>query len=139
MTLQKFQDKWNGKFCDFDKNYGFQCVDIMRQYLVDVLGVSGWALPPVVYAKDLYKKFKPLNGFQRFPNIWNDLNSYPKPGDIVVWDWSWGVTGIAGHVGICTWADGKSLIVFNQNYPTGSASILRKFSFKGVLGWIRPV
>ena len=138
ITFSQFQTKYNGKFVDFDGNKKFWCVDLMRRFLVDVLGLSGWALPAVGGAKELYTKFSPSSGFTRTKNVWNDLNNYPKPGDIVVWGWYLGVTGIDGHVGICTWADGKNLIVFNQNYPTNSASVLRKFDYRGVLGWLRP-
>ena len=139
MTLQKFCDKFNGKPCDFDKNGSFQCVDLARQKLVDVDGISGWSLPPVQYAKELYTKFKPTVGFEKIQNVWNDLNCAPTPGDLVIWGWYPGVTGFAGHVGVCTWSDGRNLIVFNQNHPTGTLCTLRKFSYRGVLGWIRRV
>ena len=138
MTLNQFQTKYNGKFVDFDGNKKFWCVDLARQYVNEVLGLSGWALPPVGSAKELYTKFKPVDGFSRIKNIWSDLTCIPKVGDLVIWGYYPTITGWDGHVGICTYADGKNLIVFNQNYPTGSASLLRKFSYRGVLGWLHP-
>jgi hypothetical protein len=135
MTLQAFQDKWNGKFCDFDGKWGFQCTDLARQYIQDVLGLPPYTLPAVSYAKQLFQNFKPNKYFTKVANL---PTNAPKAGDIVVWNTYPFITGIAGHVGICTSANTISLIVFNQNYPTGSPCSLRKFNYKGVLGWISP-
>jgi hypothetical protein len=43
MKFQEFVDKNNGKYIDYDGNYGCQCVDLLRQYLVDVVGISGYS------------------------------------------------------------------------------------------------
>jgi hypothetical protein len=135
MTLDAFITKYSGKFVDYDGKYGFQCVDLMRQYLVDVLGINGYALPGVSYAKQLFQNFKPNKYFTKIKNL---PTNAPKKGDIVVWNTYPFITGWAGHVGVCTSANTISLIVFNQNYPTGSPCSLRKFNYKGVLGWLSP-
>ena len=33
-----FKNKWLGKRIDYDKAYGYQCVDLIKQYLDEVLG-----------------------------------------------------------------------------------------------------
>jgi hypothetical protein len=32
-----FKNKWLGKRIDYDKAYGYQCVDLIKQYLDEVL------------------------------------------------------------------------------------------------------
>jgi len=135
MTFQSWLDFVNGKFIDVDGKYGSQCVDLMRHYLVNCLGLPAYSIPAVKYAKQIFNN--PGTKFKAIKNIWNDPNCKPQAGDIVIWNWFWPITGIAGHVGICTWADGKSIIVMNQNYGSVKSSQLRKFSYKGVIGWLR--
>lgn len=133
MTYSQFRDKYNGKFVDFDGRYGNQCVDLARQYMKEVLGLDPYkVLPAASYAKQLYWNYSkgPLT------KIANGPKNSPKPGSIVFWNTYPLVTGIAGHVGIVESADANSLIVFSQNYPTGSACSLRKFSYKGIMGWL---
>lgn len=142
MTLTAWIGKVNGKFIDVDnfpKNNPYQCVDLMRNYCVDVLRLKLFTIPPTDYAKNIWKNAPNKNEyFVKVKNVWSDLNCKPSPGDLVFWDFFPGVTGWAGHVGICTYADGKSIIVMNQNYPNGTPSQLRKFSYLGVMGWLKP-
>ena len=39
MTFDEFIAKWNGKGIDLDYAYGDQCMDLMHQYIVEVLGL----------------------------------------------------------------------------------------------------
>ena len=40
MTIEEFVKKNNGKKVDYDGVYGAQCVDLFRQYSLDVLGIT---------------------------------------------------------------------------------------------------
>lgn len=40
MSLQTFEQKWLGKRTDVDGAYGFQCVDLIKQYALDELGMT---------------------------------------------------------------------------------------------------
>ena len=135
MTLNQFCDKWNGKYCDVDHAYGAQCVDLIRQYLIDVWGLSPYSIPRVNYAKEIYTKFDPKNTY--FTRIYNSATAVPQKGDIIVWGWSWPTTGYAGHVAICTGGDVNRFISFDQNYPSGSTCRYYNHSYSGVLGWLR--
>lgn len=135
MKFQEWLDYVNGKFIDVDGKYGAQCVDLVRHYLLNCLGIPAYTIPSVNYAKQIFDTNP--KGFKKINNIWGDLTNKPIPGDIVVWGWLWPITGIAGHVGICTWSDGKDLIVMNQNYGSTKFTQLRKFGFNGVRGWLR--
>ena len=124
----------NNRFLDFDGKFGYQCVDLLRVYLRDVLGTSPYALAPVTYAKELYKKFNPTTPFIR---ITNTPTGIPRKGDIIVWDFYPFVTGWAGHVGIFVEGNVNTFISFDQNYPTGRPCQMVKHSYRGVLGWLR--
>ena len=137
MKIQAFFDKYNGKYVDFDHNYGAQCVDLMRQYCVDVIGIDGYSLPAANYAKQIFKNF-PLLGDANFTKILNTPNNVPNKGDIMFWDWKWPTTGIAGHVAIFSAGDVNKFISFDQNYPTNSACRYYNHSYSGVMGWLRP-
>lgn len=138
-----FFNTWNGRYCDFDKAFGFQCMDIVRQYIKDVLGWKPYdAIPPVRYAKEAFYNFNK----SKFTQIKNGPTNFPKEGDIVIWGWSWPTTGVAGHIAICSRADARYLLTVDQNYPTGSPvkfvnhyNPILRHSYKGVLGWLRPI
>lgn len=137
MTTQAFFDKWNGRYIDFDKKFGNQCVDEIRQYCVEVLGINGYTLPAVSYAKQLFTNF-PNSGTKNFTKVFNSPTNAPRTGDIVIWGVYLGVTGWAGHVTICSSSNVANLITFDQNYPTNSPCHYQKHSYKGVLGWLTP-
>lgn len=137
MKFQEFVDKNNGKYIDYDGNYGCQCVDLMRQYLVDVVGISGYSLKGVSYAKQLFTNMDNL-GDENFIKIHNGKSNFPRRGDIVVWGWKWPVTGYAGHVAVCSDGNVNKFISFDQNYPTNSACRYYNHDYRGVLGWLRP-
>lgn len=136
MTPQQFFDKYNGKFVDYDKAYGYQCMDIVRQFMKEVLGYQPYdAIPPVTYAKYAFVKYNP----KYFSQIKNGKTNFPKNGDIVIWGTYPFVTGIAGHIAICSRADVNSMITFDQNYPTRSFCKFVHHNYRGVLGWLRAI
>lgn len=137
MSIDSFFTKYLGRYIDFDNKYGFQCVDLMRRYCVDVLGIGGYSIPAVTYAKQIFTSMND-NGTTKFQKIYNSPTNSPAKGDIVIWGYYPFVTGWAGHVAICSSASMMSLITYDQNYPTGSSCHFQKHSYKGVLGWLHP-
>jgi hypothetical protein len=138
ISFQEYLDAHNTKYIDFDKNRKFWCVDNMRQYIQDVLGLSGWVLPAAPNAKTIYNNYSSTRPFTK---IKNTAYNIPKSGDIIFWGYYPFVTGLAGHVGIVV-GDGGSVnnfISFDQNYPTGTACHRQLHSYKGVMGWLRKV
>lgn len=77
MTLTAFIKKNIGNKVDWDKAHGYQCVDLYRQYLNDVLKVP--QTPPVEGAKDIFEKPGTLN-------VTPDslLADYSR-GDVLIW------------------------------------------------------
>lgn len=134
MTIKQFFDKWNGRYVDADNNASFQCTDVMRQFCVDVLGVNGYtAISPTGWAKYIFRNF---TDNKYFTKVLNTPTNAPLEGDIVFWGTYPLVTGLAGHVAICSSADSMNLITFDQNYKTGTPCHFQKHSYRGVMGWL---
>lgn len=134
LTLDQFITKYMGRYIDWDGWYGAQCVDLMRFYQRDVLGVTPQSIPAAGSAKQIFQNF-PYNN-ATFAKIDNTPTNIPQKGDIIFWGTYLGVTGWAGHVAVYTGGDLYNIISFDQNWPTGTSCHLQKHSYKGVLGWL---
>lgn len=142
MTHAQFVTKYLNRFVDYDKRMGFQCVDLMRQYVKEVYGLDAYkAIPAGATAKVIFQNFK---SNQYFTKILNTPDGVPKKGDIVFWGTYLGVTGWAGHVAIYHEGNVWTFISLDQNYPTGKPVLLVKHGsskyfhgYRGVLGWLR--
>lgn len=129
MTLEQFIKKYDGKPIDTDGAYGPQCMDLMNQYTVDVLGLPLNTLAaPTAYQSYLY-------GDPDFERISNANGNAPEPGDIIYWDTR---VGESGHVAVYVsgWGN-KEFTSFDQNWPVGSISHLQNHDYYGVTGWLR--
>lgn len=90
MNLTAFIKTYLGKKVDYDKKYGFQCVDLYRQYLKDVLEVP--QTPAIEGAKDIFDNHGELKVTPE-----SSLADYTR-GDILIWNKS--KTNPYGHVAI---------------------------------------
>lgn len=134
MTFDNFIAKWNGRGIDFDGYYGDQCMDLMHQYCVEVLGLTDGRILAAPSAKDVYLNYPKTFGSQYFTQIANTPTNVPQKGDIIFWG-----TGIGpyGHVAIFRDGNVNSFNSFDQNFPTGSKCKIVKHDYRGVLGWLR--
>lgn len=112
MTLKEFVYKYIGKGIDYDKMYGFQCVDVFRQYCTDVLkiehtgGVDG--------AKDLYINYSKMPREQKYFVLIDEKKSPEyKEGDVLIWGAT--KTNRYGHVAILLAEMSGDVLVFEQN------------------------
>lgn len=130
LTLQQFIDKWDNKGIDFDGHYGYQCVDLYRQYVQEVLGCP--QSPGVIGAKDIWDSYL-SSYFDRIPNT---PEGVPEAGDIMIWG---SVYGAFGHVAIVTEATVSTFKCFSQNDPTGAVCGIKLYrTYKPTLGWLHP-
>lgn len=130
MNLDEFIVKWTGKGIDFDFSYGFQCQDLYRMYVKEVLGFP--QSPSVPGAKDNWDKYL-KEYFDRIPN---SPTGVPVKGDIMIWGASYGPYG---HVAVVTEATVNTFKCFSQNDPTGSLPAIRWYkNYTGTLGWLHP-
>jgi hypothetical protein len=135
MTFDYFINKYNGQYIDYDGHYGYQCVDLVRQYLKEVLAVEPYvAIPPVKYAKNVWEKYNP----NYFTRITNGRDNFPGNGDIVIWRYYPGVTGWPGHISVNITGAPMNFISFDQNYKI-TACHRQLHNYKGVMGWLHKI
>lgn len=130
MTIKDFFNKWNGKGIDFDGYYGYQCVDLYRQYCQEVLGIP--QSPKVTGASNIWESYLK----EHFIEIKNTPDAIPQFGDIIIWNKYAG--GGYGHVAIFDSGDVDSFTSFDQNWPVGSLCHFQPHNYTNVIGWLRP-
>ena len=134
MIFQQFLEKYNGKPVDFDGAYGNQCMDLMHQYIYNVLGLTDKRILAAPGAKDVYLNYPNIVGSQFFDRFENTPTGIPKEGDIIFWGTK---IGAYGHVAIFVEGDIKKFLSFDQNYPIGSLPHIQFHTYNGILGWLR--
>jgi len=114
MTYQQFQNKWLGKRVDIDKLYGYQCVDLIKQYMLETQGIPNGA-----YGNAVDYWYKTHNAVSAKYDRVNGSNA--QQGDIVVLK---GINGNPyGHIGIATGnINFISVQILEQNGSTGNGS-----------------
>jgi len=132
MNLTDFINRWQGKYIDFDGAYGPQCMDLLHQYVVEVLGLTDPRILAAPAARDLYNNFSNIFGKEYFERIPNTPNGVPQKGDIVIWGYN-----PYGHVAIFIEGNVNSFRSFDQNYPPGSPCHIQNHKYNNVLGWLR--
>ncbi len=137
LTHKQFLTKYLGRFVDYDGKWGNQCVDLIRFYIREVFGREAYVvLPGAPTAKQIYTNF---TGNAFFKKVANTPNNMPKQGDLVFFKtsvWFPFLYFSAGHTAVVDSANLYSMIVVEQNYPTGHSVRLFKRSYKDCLGWI---
>jgi hypothetical protein len=142
MTTQQLQSTFNVFFANNNgkpvevvdpTNYA-QCFDLIVAWL-DALGiprVTGGLL-------NAYQIYNPSTaGLKQYCDIIpNSILSVPQKGDIVVWGSSY--NNGPGHTGVAT-GNGNifNFDCFEQNDPLKTYAHVKNYSYKGVLGWLRP-
>lgn len=139
--VDSFVAKWTGKPTDFDGKYGYQCVDLMRRYATDVLGLNA-ELP----AGDAYDIFAKTTS-SKFVKIYKTPSGVPAKGDIIFWKKA-SANGNSGHVAIFVSGSTSTFTSFDQNFCTSSGSGVGNcaprlvshdyVSSGGVAGWLHP-
>ncbi len=113
----------------------YQCVAVANQYMLDLFGFTT-AGNGVYHAYQIYD-WANSNYFIKILNEWGNPNSYPLPGDIVVFNPT--PTNIHGHVGICQSADGLTIKLIQQDgFRPWVPTHVMNWSYNTVKGWLRP-
>jgi len=140
ISFDDFVVKYLGKYIDFDQMYGRQCVDLVRAFLEEVLGIPGYTIPGVQWAWQLFANF-PDKGTQYFDKIYKTEGKPPVKGDIIIWKPLKNVIGRTGHVAIFWGVVDGVRTTFDQNFPPGSRCHLQEHTeedWEAVDGWLRP-
>jgi len=127
MTLNEFVSKYLGKFVEAGGSINAlnQCVDIINQYLVEVLDQ-----PKLLgtNAQDFPAKIG-----SNYDYFLNTPSGVPSPGDIVIFKSTSGI----GHISIFIEGTASLFKSFDQNYPLGSPCKIVSHNYTNVLGWLR--
>ncbi|MCQ2086545.1 MAG: CHAP domain-containing protein [Bacilli bacterium] len=131
MKLDEFVTKYINKGVDWDKKFGFQCVDVFRQYCYDV-----WEIPHtggVDGAKDLWLNYDKLPLEKKYLDKFTI--SRATPGDVIIWNSS--PTNKYGHVAILLGITDKQVLVFEQDGFKQDGAKIKLRSRENVLGVLR--
>ena len=135
MTIVEFVKKNNGKKVDYDGVFGAQCVDLFRQYVLDVLGISEHtgSCSTSGGAKDLYLDYNKMPLEKKY--FVRITNKSFEPGDVLVWDENG--TNKFGHVAIYLGKLDNDFIVFEQNGIAQDGAKIALRSRERLLGGLR--
>lgn len=127
MTVEEFVNNYEGKKVDFDGAFGAQCVDLFRQYVLEVLNIKEHT-GSVVGAKELYTNFDNMPLMRKyFAKVFS-----ARKGDIAILD------GNYGHVGIVLFASRKNLVLFEQDgFKQSKGAFIGIHTYENVLGFLR--
>ncbi|MFR5876875.1 MAG: CHAP domain-containing protein [Eubacterium sp.] len=124
-----------GKGIDYDGVYGVQCVDLIKHYVKNVLGVAPQSIGNAI---EYYNKRKTSSYLKNnFTWIDNTASFVPAKGDIAVFTSKSG----NGHVSVCTGKGTTSYFYsYDQNYPSGKHEPMTKIkhTYNSFLGVLRP-
>jgi len=148
ISFNDFIVEWNGRGIDFDHAYGDQCMDLMHQYIVEVLGLTDGRILAAPIARTVFENFPNIYGNQYFDRIYNSPTGVPKDGDIIFWKdpYGWYYNSVnkryeyAGHVAISKGSNVNNVVGFEQNNPPGTKCHIQIHTdlYRGVLGWLHP-
>ena len=135
MTLEAFVKNNVGRKVDYDGVYGAQCVDLFRQYSLDVLGIKEHtgSCSTSGGAKDLFLDYNKMPLERKYFKR-SSAKNYVA-GDILIWDKT--DKNQYGHVAILLGTIGDSVIVFEQNGITQAGAEIVLRDTKNLLGYLR--
>lgn len=133
MTTEQFVAKWNGRYLDWDGNYGAQCMDLAAQYVQEVWSHSGWDIARG-FAYQVWTQFDSLPVSKYAHRVPNTPTGVPPEGALMVWG-----TGIgsAGHISVVRGGSNTNVFQsFDQNWNGHSycEPVLHNYNY--VYGWI---
>lgn len=135
MTFDEHRNRWRNKHVDVDGIYPDQCMDLMHQYVVDVLGITDLKVLAAPSAYLLFTNFESLKGKEYFERITNTPTAVPQKGDIVIWGTK---IGSHGHVAVFVTGNVHNFTSWDANWPVGSLPHEQFHeNYNGVLGWLR--
>lgn len=135
MTMNEWVSKNLGKYIDYDGAFGVQCVDLVKSFVKNVLGVEPESIGNAI---EYYNKRKTSSYLvKNFKWISYKKDFVPQKGDVCVFTSKSG----KGHVSIASGKGNKEYFYsYDENYPTGNHEpmTLIKHSYSSLLGVLRP-
>jgi hypothetical protein len=133
--MDNWVKKYLGKGIDYDGAYGVQCVDLIKHFVKNVLGVEPQSIGNAI---EYYNKRKSSSYLtDNFKWIDNSAEFIPDKGDVCVFTSKSG----NGHVSVATGEGTTSYFYsYDQNYPKGQHEPMTKIkhTYTSFLGVLRP-
>ncbi len=133
MTLDEFVKTYLDKKVDYDGQYGYQCVDLFRQYCKDVLNIPHTG--GVVGASELYTKYEQMPMEKKYFHKIVYAGGTPQAGDVAIFKPT--EKNKFGHVAIVLSADNLSMTVFEQDGFAQTGAYITERKYYNVLGFLR--
>lgn len=140
MRFDTWVKNYSGMSLNPDGVYGVQCVDLIKHYCVNVIGIKKAYTDAWGNAVEWYTQFNKKPWLTaNFIRIANTAKFVPQKGDIAIFKTS----SKNGHIAVCTGVgDTKSFQAYDENYNgTHAGMTLRTFTYttpKKLLGVLRP-
>jgi hypothetical protein len=140
MNYSEFKNQWLGKRIDYDSLYGWQCVDIIKQWLD-----SGFSIKPGAWgnAIDYWRSTNP-GVLIAFKKVTNTPDYIPPQGSIVIFNAT--SSNKYGHIAIVDSATKTVLNILEQNGGAGTgtgtgvdAIRLRNPGYNNIAGFLEPI
>lgn len=137
MNYDDFIKKYKNKTIDYDGVAGVQCVDLVKQYLHDVFGISPGSWGDAHCYFDEFSAHKELSEY--FIKIKNAPDLVPQKGDICVWKAGLNKGGW-GHIAIATGeGDTTYFYSYDQNWSGKHDPVTRvRHNYSHFAGVLRP-
>ena len=140
MNYSEFKNQWLGKRIDYDSLYGWQCVDIIKQWLD-----SGFSIKPGAWgnAIDYWRSTNPgiLTAFKK---VTNTPDYIPPQGSIVIFNAT--SSNKYGHIAIVDSATKTVLNILEQNGGAGTGTgtgvdviRVRNSGYNNIAGFLEPI
>ena len=126
MTYQEFKNKYNGKYLDYDKHYGYQCWDLGQYYFTEVLNVPDSVLSGCNWVGNMILwDWKYAQLMEYFDEV--DVERM-LPGDVCIWANPGNEQKC--HIAIFDSWDGENCWYFSQS-PNQNPCIVTTFIMDG--------
>lgn len=135
MTMDAWVKKYLGKAVDYDGVYGVQCVDLVKSFVKNVLGITPQSIGNAI---EYYRK-RNTSAYLTKNFTWYSYKKgfVPQKGDICVFTSKSG----NGHVSIATGEGNDDYFYsYDENYPHGKHEPMTKIkhTYHTLLGVLRP-
>lgn len=131
----EFVNKHINTKVDYDGYYGAQCVDLFRQYVKELYGITNLEALGDGGAKDIYLRYDEFpNEKKHFIKLDAEKHSFAQSGDIAIWNST--ETNEYGHVAIVLDDQVQNILVFEQNGFTQEGAKLKIRSKQNLLGYL---
>ena len=126
MRFNEWVEKYNGKSIDIDGAYGVQCVDLIKHYILNVMGIAPQAIGNAI---EYWNKRNGAYISGLFTPLTFNKDFAFKQGDIIVMKGN----GAAGHIAVCNGDYNKyGVYAYDENYlGKGEGMTLRYFAYDG--------